>query len=114
MTRQTMKEKIKEILDASAIKYLGTKGNIVEFESTSLSEDGVTYDTEIIIGEDNSLTGGCQCPAIMWSKADPKTCKHIESAIEMMKRDDIRMEYKYIENDEVVGKIKYKMESDDG
>ena len=78
-----------------------------------MSEDGVTYDTEIIIGEDNSLTGGCQCPAIMWSKADPKTCKHIESAIEMMKRDGIRMEYKYIENDEIVGKIKYKMESDD-
>ena len=32
----------------------------------------------------------------------------------MMKRDGIRIDYKYIENDEIVGKIKYNMESDDG
>ena len=112
MTRQTMEQKVQDILDASAIKYNGTKGNLVEFEAKSLSDDGVTYDTEIIIGEDNSLVGGCQCPAIQWSKADPKTCKHIGSAIAMMKRDGIRMEYKAFSNDdEVVGKI--KIESDD-
>ena len=116
MTRQTMEQKVQDILDADAIEYIGTNGNVVEFKSTSLCEDGVVYDTEIIITEDNSLVGECQCPAIMWSKADPKTCKHIESAIVMMKRDSIRMEYKALSNDEsnhdeIVGKI--KIESDD-
>ena len=112
MTRQTMEEKIKEILNANAIEYICTTGNTAYFKSTSLSEDGIVYDTEIIITEDNSLVGECQCPAIQWSKEKPKTCKHIESAIEMMKRDGIRMEYKALSNDDViVGKI--KIESDD-
>ena len=118
MTRQTMEDKVRDILDAGAIKYNGTNGNYVEFESTSLSEDGIKYDTEIIITQDNNLVGGCQCPALQWSKEKPKTCKHIESAIEMMKRDGIRMEYKAMSNDDeatinvtVVGKI--KIESDD-
>ena len=120
MTRQTMQEKIQDILNADAIEYIGTTGNTAYFESTSLSDKSIRYKEEIVIGEDDSLTGECDCPALQWSKADPKTCKHIGSAIAMMKRDDIRIEYKvmsandaplYMLADEVEGKI--KIESDD-
>ena len=101
MVKQTMEEKVKEIIDAKAIAYSQHDGNKIYFQSGSLKRDGILYIIEGTITQDNKIDWECDCPAYQWSKADPRTCKHIGSAEEVMKSDDsIRREYKIIEGDD--------------
>jgi len=100
MVRQTMEEKVKGILDANACKYDNTQGNTIFFFTMSLTGSGEEYKQEAEIHDDNTLTWECECLAYTHSKADPKTCKHVGSAKEVLKNDDsIRVEYKMIVGD---------------
>ena len=101
MTKQTMEEKIKEIIDAKAIDYAKHDGNRIYFQAGSLKRDKILYVIEGTINEDNKIHWECDCPAYQWNREDPRTCKHIGSAEEVMKNDDsIRREYKIIEGDD--------------
>jgi len=100
MTRQTMEDKVQGILDAGACSYDNTQGNTIYFFTKSLTGNGEEYKQEAEIHDDNTLTWECECLAYTHSREDPKTCKHIGSAREVLKNDNsIRVEYKVISNE---------------
>ena len=95
-----MEEKIKGILDANACSYSNTQGNDIYFFTKSLTGNGDEYKQEARINTDDTLTWECECLAFTHSREEPKSCKHIGSAKEVLNNDSsIRTQYVLIEAD---------------
>jgi len=103
MVRQTMEEKINDILNANACSYSNTQGNDIYFFTKSITPErsGDEYKQEARINTDDTLTWECECLAFTHSREEPKSCKHIGSAKEVLKNDSsIRTHYVLIEGDD--------------
>ena len=123
MMNEVMMGRAKKLVDDGDVEYLHTNGNTHHFVGKGHKQnDGVAYDITCEIAINNEIRWACDCDYNEWHD----DCKHTIACGMIVKNKELRVEYKIIESndddgrddrhlqaDEVVGKVVYKMESDD-
>ena len=112
-----------KLIDNNEVEYLHTNGNTHYFKGKGHKQNDLdTYDItcEIAI-ESNELVWACSCVYNEYHD----DCKHTIACGMLMKimklreehiplNSDVDKDKHYHDDDEVIGSVKYKMESDDG
>ena len=118
MINEVMIARAQALVDKNDVEYINTVGNTHNFQGRghNISKDKI-YIITAEIQQNNEIVWSCDCHHAQFNDE----CKHGVACQILMKDKELRVEYKIIEgNDddvitvpEVVGKVVYKMESDD-
>ena len=109
---EVLEARAKKLIDSNEVEYLHTNGNTHYFKGKGHKQNDLdTYDITCEIAIDNEIVWACSCVYNEYHD----DCKHTIACSMLMKTMKLREEHIVLSSDAdvVVGKVAYKIESDD-